>query len=247
MMANEAIKDALGNWAELREIDRGVRVSTHCLYPSNTTVSVVVTQRGEDRFRVDDDGQAFDELSQVLVTDQKLPKLIRGIVRHRGCELTECGQIISPVVSSQELRGAVILLANASKAAAEHLVGTVRPPRKDLRHIIEAMLELKFKDRWRRDGRLVGASNKEHGFDYLINISHGRQLALDFVVPDSSSVNSAVVAHLDVGHKNNPDLEQRIVYDDSRPWRAEDIQLLKAGARPVPLSALAQSLERLAA
>ena len=89
MMANEAIKDALGNWAELREIDRGVRVSTHCLYPSNTTVSVVVRQRGQDRFRVDDDVQAFDEVSQRLVTAQKLPRLIRGIVRHRGCELTE--------------------------------------------------------------------------------------------------------------------------------------------------------------
>jgi len=67
------------------------------------------------------------------------------------------------------------------------------------------------------------------------------------VVPDASSVNSAVVAHIDLKMKHLPDVEQRIIYDDSQPWRAEDIQLLKAGARPVPISSLRQSLERLAA
>lgn len=241
------IQAALGSWPQLREIERGIRVPTHCLYPSNSTISVVIASRGNDRFRVDDDAQALDELAQTLATKQKLSKSLKGLVKHRGCELTQRGEIISPVVSADELRAAVILIANASKAAAEHLVGSVRPPRKDMRRIIEELLDLKFKDRWMRDGRIVGASNKEHGFDYVVHISCGRQLALDFVVPDASSVNSAVVAHLDVGNKKLPDLEQRIVYDDGQIWRSEDIQLLKAGARPVPLSALAQSLDRLAA
>lgn len=198
-------------------------------------------------YRVDDDAQALDEVSQCVVTKQVLPKLMRGVVRHRGCELTERGEIMSPNVKLEELRAAIILVANASKAAAEHLVSSVRPPRKDMRRVIEEMLDIKFKDRWRRDGKIAGASNKEHGFDYVVNMPGGRQLVLDFVVPDPSSVNSAVVAHMDVGQKKHPDLEQRIVYDDTQLWRSEDIQLLKVGARPVPISALGQSLERLAA
>lgn len=242
-----AVEQALGTWPELRQVDRGVRIHTHCLYPSNSTVALIVSQRGEDLFRVDDDAQVLDEVSQTLVTKQALPKLLRAIVKHRGCELTQRGEIISPQVSGAELRAAVILVANASKAAAEHLVGTIRPPRRDMRRVIEELLDRKFKDKWKRDVRISGASNKEHGFDYVIHIPGGRQLALDFVVPDPSSVNSAVVAHLDVSLKKATDLEQRIVYDDAQPWRAEDIQLLKVGARPVPISTLAQSLERLAA
>lgn len=241
------VASALGNWPQLRSIDRGVRVSTHCLYPSNSTVSVVISQRGTNSFRVDDDAQALDEVAQAVMTKQALPKLMRGIVRHRGCELTERGEILSPSVTSCELRAAVILVANASQAAAEHLLGSIRAPRKDMRRVIEELLDRKFKDAWKRDGRIAGASNKEHGFDYVVQMSGGRQLALDFVVPDPSSVNSAVVAHMDVGQKKFAHLEQRIVYDDSQSWRAEDIQLLKAGARPVPISSLAQSLERLAA
>jgi len=242
-----SIEAALGGWTHLSSIERGVRVATHCLYPSNATVAVVVAQRGDGLFRVDDDGQALDEVSQSVLTSQQLPKLMSGIVRHRGCELTSRGEIISPCVKEAELRAAVILVANASKAAAEHLVSSVRPPRKDMRRVIEDLLDLKFKDRWRRDGRIAGASNKEHGFDYIVRLANGRQLALDFVVPDASSVNSAVVAHLDVRQKKAADLEQRIVYDDTLPWRSEDIQLLKVGARPVPISSLKQSLERLAA
>ncbi len=241
-----AVESALGRWPSPVVADRGVRVATHCLYPSNSAVAVTITQRG-DLFRVDDDGAALDEVAQAVRTEQPLKNLMKGIVKHRGCTLTERGEIISPSVGVRELEAAIVQVANASKAVAEHLLASARPPRRDLKKAIEELLDLKFKDKWSRNAKIAGVSSKEHGFDYVIHIGGGRQLAMDFVVPDASSVNSAVVAHLDVNMKKVANLEQRIVYDDTQIWRASDIELLKAGARPVPFSSLKQTLERLAA
>jgi hypothetical protein len=240
------VEAALGRWFTPVVVDRGIRIATHCLYPSNSAVAVTVTQRG-DLFRVDDNGAALDEVSQSVQTEQPLRSLMKGIVKHRGCQLTERGEIMSPSVHANDLKAAIVLVANASQAVAEHLLSSARPPRRDLKSVIEALLDSKFKDKWTKNSKIAGVSTKEHGFDYLINLGSGRQLAMDFVVPDASSVNSAVVSHLDVQMKKNPNLEQRIIYDDTQVWRASDIELLKAGARPVPFSTLKQSLERMAA
>lgn len=240
------VEEALSLWPKPMALERGIRVPTHCLYPSNSAVPAVISQRGEF-FRVDDDGAALDEIAQAIHTEQALQSSMRGLVRRSGCTLTRSGAIMSPAVRQSELVAAIVLVANTSQEVAEHLLSVARPPRKDFRKAIEEILNQKFKDRWSRNERIAGASNKMHGFDYVVRISEGRQLALDFVVPDASSVNSAVVAHLDVKLKNVPNLEQRIVYDDSQSWNASDIELLKAGARPIPFSAFLQSLERFAA
>jgi hypothetical protein len=240
------LETALCSRPNLLVVERGVRVATHCLYPSNSAVAVTVTQRG-DMFRIDDNGAALDEVSQALHTTQSLRNLMKGIVKHRGCTLTDRGEIMSPLVRMSDLKAAIVLVANTSKAVAEHLLATARPPRRDLKKAIEEILDRRFKDKWSRDVKIVGASNKQHGFDYVINIGGGRQLAMDFVVPDASSVNSAVVSHLDVKMKRSSDLEQRIIYDDTQIWKASDIEILKAGARPIPLSTLSHALERLAA
>ena len=225
-------------------VERGIRVTTHCLYPSNSAVAVIVAQRG-DMFRVDDDGAALDEISQSLHTRQPLRNLMKGIVRQRGCVLTDRGEVMSPSVHASDIKAAIVLVANTSKAVAEHLLAIARPPRRDLKKAIEEILDLKFKDKWSRDAKIAGASSKKHGFDYVINLGGGRQLAMDFVVPDASSVNSAVVSHLDVSMIRSETLEQRIIYDDTQAWKSSDIELLKAGARPIPFSSLKYSLERL--
>jgi hypothetical protein len=241
-----SVELALSRWPQPSPTERGVRVTTHCLYPSNSAVAVIVSSRGEQHC-VDDDAATLDLVAQSVHTDKPLKSLMRGIVKHYGCLLTERGEIMSPLVGPCELEGAIVVVANASRAAAQHLLSSIRPPRRDLRANIEELLNLKFKDRWLRNGRLTGASNKEHGFDYLINMPGGRQLAMDFVVPEASSINSAVVAHLDLRNRHSTDIEQRIIYDDTKPWQSSDIELLKAGARPVPLSSLRQALERVSA
>lgn len=238
------VKAALGKWPSPIMTERGIRVPTHCLYPSNSVVSVVV-HGSAGGFHVDDDGAALDELAQSINTNQDVIRSMTKVVRYYGLAVSQQGAIMSRVVQKCELETAVILVANASKAAEEHILNNVNAPRRNLKSVIENILNLKFTNRWNANARLTGASNKSHMFDYLVNLNGGRQLVLDIVTPESTSINAAVVAHLDVSNAGI-NVEQRIVYDDSVVWRASDIALMRVGARPVPFSSFQNSLDKLA-
>jgi hypothetical protein len=67
------------------------------------------------------------------------------------------------------------------------------------------------------------------------------------VSPEASSINAAVVAHLDVKQANVPNVVRRIVYDDEEKWKAEDLSLLSVGAPVVPFSRAREVLKRVAA
>jgi len=246
MSTLETVKAALHKWPEPRISDRGISVPTHCLYPSNSVVKVVV-EGGEDQFVVDDNAGSLEELEEVKIAPKNAARLIIGVARSLGLEVSTAGAIYSRRVPWSELEATIVLVANASKSAAEHLLDTVKPPKRNLRLVVERLLEKEFKSRWTRDSKIVGASNKQHKFDYVVQLKNDRQLLLDVVVPDSNSINSAVVAHLDVRHGNSENVEQRIVYDDQQVWSSADLKLLKVGARTVPLSSLEQTLDRLAA
>ena len=246
MSTLETVKAALHKWPEPRLSDRGVSVPTHCLYPSNSVVKVTVAG-GEDQFVVDDNAGSLEELEAVKIAPQNAARLIVSVARSAGLEVSKGGAIYSRRVPSSELEATIVLVANASKSAAQHLLDTVKPPRRNLRLVVERLLEKEFKSRWTRDSKIVGASNKKHKFDYVVQLKGDRQLLLDVVVPEASSINAAVVAHLDVSHGNFEHLEQRIVYDDQQVWSSADLALLKVGARAIPLSSLEQALDRLAA
>jgi hypothetical protein len=98
-----------------------------------------------------------------------------------------------------------------------------------------------------RNGTVIGKSNKPHKFDNLVRLGRDRQLILDVVTREASSINAALVAHLDVKNAEYDKIEQRIIYDDDDKWSAADLNLLKLGATPVPFSRAAEVLERLAA
>jgi hypothetical protein len=66
------------------------------------------------------------------------------------------------------------------------------------------------------------------------------------VSPEASSINAAVVAHLDVKRANVPNVVRRIVYDDEEKWKAEDLSLLSVGAPVVPFSRAREVPKRVA-
>lgn len=246
MSVLEIVKAALHKWPEPRVGDRGVSVPTHCLYPSNSVVKVVV-EGGEGQFVVDDNAGAIEELDSVKAAPRNSAGLVARIVRPLGLQVSERGAIFSSGVALSELEATIVLVANASKSAAEYLLDVVKPPRRNLRSVVEHILEKEFKSKWTRDSKVVGASNKQHKFDYVVQLKGDRQLLLDVVSPEANSINSAVVAHLDVHQGHDEKLEQRIVYDDQQSWSTSDLALLKVGARAVPLSRLEQALDMLAA
>jgi hypothetical protein len=73
-----------------------------------------------------------------------------------------------------------------------------------------------------------------------------RKLIIDPVSNDPSSINARVVANLDVKATGNPNIIQRIVYDDEDDWSAVDLNLLQVGATAVPFSRAGEVIERIA-
>jgi hypothetical protein len=242
----EAVNTALLSWPRAVSAEVGVRVPTHCLYPSNSVVSAFI-EGGAQTYIVHDGGGALDQIDSPHVRRANSLKLIGNAVRPYGLSVDSSGRIYSRRVSFEELSGAIVLVANASQLAAHQLLDRAKPAKRDLKLTLEGILDREFPGRWKKDERIPGASHKIHRFDYAANLRDDRKLLLDFVVPDASSINAALVAHLDVKQEAADNIEQRIVFDDTQPWSSSDISLLRVGARPVPLSNLEASLERLAA
>jgi hypothetical protein len=245
------VESALSKWPRLSEEDGHVLVPTHCLYPSNSAVTVWVGP-GAGAYVVHDNRGALDELSSAGTEDRHSllysTFMVQHIVKRFGLSIDESGLIKAARVEHDELLATIVLVANASKEAAIDLLNRFRPRlRRNIKAELASMLEIRFPNHVLRNGTVIGKSNKPHKFDNLVRLGGDRQLILDVVTREASSINAALVAHLDVKNAEYDKIEQRIIYDDDDKWSAADLNLLKLGATPVPFSRAAEVLERLAA
>lgn len=225
--------------------DDGVRVTTHCMYPSNGFVRVYV-KAGSDTALVSDEGEAVGEALSAGIVVPDANKLVRHLVTDQGL-LMRRGVIYTPQVPIEALPVAISLVANAAKEVAQWLYDHQRVKRgRDFRKILADYLKSEFNEMVTRDEKIVGASNKPHRFANVINFPSGVRLIVDSVAKDASSINARVVANFDVRSNSNPLIDQRIVYDDTEKWSAADLNLLKVGATVVPFSRAADVITRLA-
>jgi hypothetical protein len=243
----DAVRSALLGWPAPVASGSTVIVPTHCLYPSNGIVNVYV-EGGRELFLVHDDGGAFDQLHSVGGYEAAPMSIIRNAVRRKGLGVSDSRAIFAKDIPLDGLAGAIALVANGSQDAAHHLVNRLRPlARRTLTEEVETILDLKFPSRWKREEAHVGASNKQHRFDYAVSLKNDVKLLMDIVKPEASSINAAVVAHLDVRNAHPTGLVHRVIYDDRDNWSSENLSLLGVGATPIPVSVANQVLERLAA
>lgn len=242
------IRGIMSRWPEISDDGQRVLVPTHCLYPSNGIVQVVV-EGGADAFRVHDDGRAFGEFRCSGRVPDVEPNAVRHIVSRQGLMVTAEGIIQSPLIGTFDLAGTISLVANASKEAAHHLIDRYRsaPHARSLEEALEAILDRRFHHEWTKKISVVGKSNKQQKFDYSVRLPSQKRLLIKVVKPEPSSINAAVVAHLDVKAANLPDTQQRSVYDDDYQWNSADLSLLTVGAPAVALSAANEALSRIAA
>jgi hypothetical protein len=242
----EAVMQALARWPLPRVEGNAVVVPTHCLYLTNHIVQVHV-EGGEGTFVVHDNGGAIDQLRAMGGHDDHPLALMKSVARRDGLKVSDLHRIYTSGVSVDGLEGAISLVANASRDAADVLVARYRPtPRRPLGEELEMILNLRFPALWRKEEVIVGQSNKQYRFDYSVVLPQNRKLILDTVMPDASSINAAVVANLDVRNAH-PTLVQRIVYDDEDKWPVESLRVLRVGAPPIALSGVNDALQRLAA
>lgn len=246
MITPDALLEMLSRMVVASQIEDGVRVSTHVLYPSNGTVSVVV-RGGRNTFIISDEGGAVAEMTSAGLGIVLLDQMVKRRVRNRGLSVSD-GAILSPPVSLEAVPAALLLVANASRDIAEwglsHFsFSTPRNFRKDL----AALLGRHFHDNLKHDTPIIGKSNKVHKFSHVVYLSGDRKLLVDPATNDASSINARVVANLDVRMVENPLIDQLIVFDDQLKWKASDLKLLEVGAPTIAFSRAESEIVRRAA
>jgi hypothetical protein len=213
------------------------------MYPSNGLVQVSVRGGVETIVASDEGGAVGEALSAgIQFRNYNLAQLIKD----QGLSISE-GVIFTPRIPMEAVSVAIIHVANASQEIARRLYEHVKIRRtRNFKAILAEFLNRTFDNRVSHNAIIVGNSNKPHKFANIVSLPNDRRLIVDPAIHESTSINSRVVAHLDVKAVRNPLLEQRIVYDDEEDWTPADLNLLQIGATVVPFSRSSEVIRRIA-
>lgn len=233
------IGNALEMFAQTQKSDGRHVVTTQYLYPSNGHVSVYVTPGLTGSLMVSDGGGALDTLTAhgIDATDHK--RVFSPVRNYKGL-VVEAGEIkAKKLPKDPDLLGtAMITVARAAAEVATHGVRTLRPRR--ARNLEDELLHVLRRyvgpSRLRRYEKVVGGSNRQYTFDFAIQQGRKGLLIIDAVEPEAASLQAKFTAHMDISRSEGRKIEQRIVFDDQREWKAEDLNLLAMAATLVPLS-----------
>lgn len=251
MTTLEAVQNGLAAWPQPRVEGERVIVTSRSLYPSMSAVLVYV-DGGENAAVVSDGGGALDEVERAVQFDPGHVKSIAKMVRNWGLEVNSNGWIHTKQIAYKNISSAIAIVTSASVDTARALLKRARPKRqRDYRVELDGLLNSKFRGYVHRNVKLVGESNRQHVFDYMLTLPGGKKLIMDAVTHDANSVNSAIVSHLDIRNRQagEPEQEnyvQRIIYNDKEEWDSSDLSLLATGATPVAFTKIASTLDRLA-
>jgi hypothetical protein len=238
-------RDGLQQLADIKLVDDGIVATTHCMYPSNGLVRVTV-RGGTETLVASDEGGAMGEALAAGIEVRNYDRILSNIVREQGLIIKE-GAIYTPRMPIESAPLAILLVANTSQEVARWMFdhGKVKRTR-DFRALLSDFLTKRFDERVSHGAFVVGHSNKTHKFANVVTLAGERKLIIDPVSNDSSSINARVVANLDVKANGDPNIIQRIVYDDEDNWAAADLNLLQVGATAVPFSRASEVIERIA-
>ena len=222
-------------------------IITHCQLPNGSLVKVRIRRSGGG-WIVSDGGVALDEAIASGIEKPAFGMNVRRAIREKGLSFVD-GRIETPRISDESLFNATVVIANTARDIAESLI-----------YLGSAFTEDKLESRVRKiligrfhawvSGKPViikGASERDHKFENVLYLPDGRKVLVDVVKHQGNSINSAVVANLDVQRLGNAELIQRIVFDPNESWKNEEIALLSVGALPVALPSLGESIAKIAA
>lgn len=242
----EIVRESMQFWPPIQAGDGVVVVPTHAVYPSGSVVNTFV-QVGRKHAQVSDGGGAFDEILKSGDVGGPILNTLKSRAKRHGLTADNRGWLLSPEAPVEQLPALVALVASASNSCAEFLLNKFKPTKQvDYREEVKAFLNSTFNDQLHVGQKIMGAE-KKHKFDFVIDLTAQTQLVLDLVVPNANSINSAVVAHLDLRHAKKPNIQQRIVFNKEDDWSSSDLSLLEIGAKVVSHTALPDTLKRLAA
>jgi hypothetical protein len=230
-MSLEFIKQDLIKFFELEIIENGFKLNTHCLYPNNSYVRVLVMGSGKS-YMVSDDGGAINEAINAGANIKFLSKPTLKKIENLGLHFKD-GAILTPFVDISNLISAINIVANTSKSIADSIFESYKINSSiKFKSLIKDILKDRFGNV--KEEKFTGSSNKPHTFEAVISLANGAKLLIDPVSKDADSVNARVIANLDVKNADHPNIIQRIIYDDSHDiWNNEDLSLLSVSGVPV--------------
>jgi hypothetical protein len=227
---------ALEMFAQPQKSDNCHVITTQYLYPSNGHVSVQVMPGLSGNLTVSDGGGALRVLGEHGL-DTGDHKRIFSVVKKPL--VADGGEIRARrLPKNPDLLGtAIIMVARASAEVAEHGMTALRPPKsRDLENEILKVLQSHVSPaRIRRRPRMTGSSNRQYTFDFAVPQGRRGLMIIDAVEPEAASLQAKFTAHMDIKSTGSKTI-QRIVYDEQRDWKAEDLALLQMSATLVSLS-----------
>lgn len=244
----ELVDRSLKLWPQPEPIGDGntVVIHTQSLYPSMSVVKVFV-ECTSNAVRVSDGGGALLEVTGVGEYQFDALKMLQAKSSRFDLDVSSEGWLWSKPMPHANLADLVAWVATASHRLASELLSHVsaRPKVGNFRAEVDAFLTTRYPKKLQRNKAVVGASNKTHKFDYFLSLNGaGKGLLIDVVTNDMSSINSAVVSHLDVAKAEPDNIVQRVIYDDRDEWKSADLNLLRVGATPLAFTKVESALAR---
>ncbi len=213
--------------------DNGLRVLTHCLYPSADPVYVHIAAWG-DGYRVSDGGGVS---RSILVHGRDEHAMQAGFSEacNRHSLKLEGGTLVALAPTREWLPAAIAAVANgASMAAAiavEHV--TQRIEKGLVAKIYETISNLVPAHQIAKDYEFRGKSGKAWRIDYAVVRPSDGPLLIKAVTPHHTSISTNYTAFGDIGPEGT---ERFCVF--SRSLQRDDASLLRQVALLVPLSSL---------
>lgn len=226
--------EALASLYLCEPLEDGVRVGTTCLLPSGAIVRLLV-RAGTDQAVVTDDGLAASEIEAAGARLTSPKRVLARYATKYGIKSSDTELYMKVTVS--ELPAAVVLVGNAVADAVEQETAKATfPHRRDLKTALSDLIKSRMGEDAAKKKKLTG-KYAQHEFAHVISAPEPQNIVvIDPVLPESSSMNSRIVAHLDVREAYRDRIHQYLVYDDAEDWTSDKLGMLRLAAPVVPFS-----------
>ncbi len=241
MSTAQAVRDILHAEPTTHQVGSQVAVTTHCMYPSNSAVTVFV-MGGDRECVVSDNGETVRLVRSHGLSIPESGRWLNPFCKRAGLTLVR-DHIQSPPVPMAALSNAIMLVANTAAIAARHAVDQFGIEKISLKDRIHQILSRLYSAPSISVGApIAGESTRIYHPDFLVHTGSPLGMIVDSVTPHANSINAKAAAHIDIGRLEKHPL-QTIVYDASVEWAAADLSFLKSTtADLVPYEKLQQSL-----
>jgi hypothetical protein len=230
----EALRRLFAKHDHCEATDRGLRMATHCYYPSFDRVWVYISHHGEG-FRVTDGGEAARAAFMHGRDEAAFAASLRKACSRYGLEPSN-GALVAEVKEADWIFAAVLAVANgAAQAASETSTKVSERKVKMLKEKIhDTVAEIVPRHAIATEFMFRGNSGHLWKIDFAV-IETRRPLLLKAIVPDQNSINSNYTAFSDIAEIKE-DVRRFSVHDTE--LKPEDKSLMLQVAELVPLASL---------